>query len=324
MTMRLFIVCLVLVLLVVAVGLSCENADYPRGDVEVEATLCGEPWSGDVQYRLDMVAWPTIHGTAVPQTHGAVGIGEWTCHNISGGPPGAYLDIITPFHKQTLTDDGTVTFTLKFEMPRDPGIKFANWTINGEPVDANEPEEPYKVYWGDIIDVHFEQHAAGCIGQEVEIIEKSELILHYADEEGAWVGFHVIDDLCAVEKTPEPVELVSRSLLVDGDPVERCMEFDLEIDKPRVLSAERTWKLLHCTTYEKKINWLRIGDDPEPTNGDCVLFDLRFESPGYYLLKLVASAEVRLTWQVADIDDPDTSNNSDESPPLYILVEIGP
>jgi hypothetical protein len=74
-------------------------------------------------------------------------------------------------------------------MPRDPGIKFATWTINGEPVDANEPEEPYKVYWGDIIDVHF-RAARGRVQrcQEVEIIEQSELILHYADEEGAWVG----------------------------------------------------------------------------------------------------------------------------------------
>jgi len=322
MKMRLLTIYMILALLVVAIGLSCENGDLPRGDIEVKATLCGEPWSGDVQYRLDMNVWPTIDGTSVPQTYSGVGIGSWTCHNVSGGPPGAYLDSITPSSGQTLSEGGTLTFTINFGMGRDPGIKFATWTINGEPVDANEPEEPYKVNWGDIIDVHFEQHVTGCIGQEVELIEASELVIHYADEEGAWVGLHIIDDLCAVEKYPEPVELMSRRLFVDEQPVERCMEFDLEPDKPMLLTAERTWKLVNCTTYEKTINWLRIGEDPEPTNGDCVVFNLRFEAPGSYIFKLVASAQVGLTWKVVDIDDLDTTDNRDEGPPLYILVEI--
>jgi hypothetical protein len=319
MTKRFFAICLVLVLVTVTTGADCPD---PKCDIFVDATLCGEGWSGDVQYSLNSSS-KTIQGTLVPKGYFGVDIGTWTCQNISGGPPGAYLHAITPSPTQAIHDWGRIYFHLNFEMPRDPSIKFLTWTINGETVDPNEPDQPYEVNWGDIIDVHFEQHVAGCKGAIVEVIEQSELLLHYAEGPLAWVGLHVLDDLCAVTKDPGPVEQVSHHLYVDGDAVEQCMTFDLILDKFNLLEVQRRWKLTQCTDYEKTINWLRIGDDPEPTNGDCLLFELLFENPGTYYFKLVASAEVDLVWKVVDIDDPDTSNNSDESPPLYIVVEIG-
>ena len=310
MKKRLFAIWLVLVLLTAAAGLSCDEP-IPQGTIEVKATLCGANWTGEVEYTLTRTA-ENITGDSVDRTF-TVAPDRWTCAYVSGGPAGAYFVDITPSPTQTLVDGGTITFTLNFELEQDASIDFLRWTINGEPVEPNDPETPYYVTCGDIIDVHFKQHVAGCEGKQVRVIEYSWLDIHLTGEIPP-VLLHVLDDPCAVVKDPAPIEEESRDLFVDGEPVDYCMEFDLIPCESRILSVKTLWLLEKCTDYTKSINWLRMGECVEPAGEPCVLFEVLFAEPEPRPFTLISYAEVEL----ADDEDVNPNNNYAESPPLYI------
>lgn len=83
-----------------------------NGTIEVNATLDGEPWSGDVSY--------TVHGpytdssSSAPDSFSGCPEGEYTIIYNSGGPHQSKLVKITP-HKGNLEPGGSLTFTLHFE-----------------------------------------------------------------------------------------------------------------------------------------------------------------------------------------------------------------
>jgi len=85
------------------------------------------------------------------------------------------------------------------------------------------------------------------------------------------------------------------------------------------MDVEIEWELEICTPYVKSINWFVIGECLEPPEEACVLFDTWFEFSGVYVFELVAGAEVELL----DDEDVDPDNNYAESPPLYLIVNVG-
>jgi hypothetical protein len=111
--------------------------------IQINATLCGESWHGDLTYVLTCEGEDDIVGATAPGSH-TVAPGEWTCEYDTGGPPGSTLLDIKPSVNQTVTAGGTITFTLEFEQGQDASIEFVGWTINGEPV---PPQDPYNPDW---------------------------------------------------------------------------------------------------------------------------------------------------------------------------------
>ena len=329
MKKRFFAILLVLVLLTAVTGLSCEPT--PQGTIEVKATLCGEPWEGDVAYTLTGTEEP-IDGTSVPKTH-SVTPDRWICAYVSGGPAGAYFVDITPLATQTLIDGGTITFTLNFELEQDASIDFLTWTINGEPVEPNGPDDPYYVTCGAIIDVHFKQHVAGCEGVEVSLVEYSWFELYHTGGYIDLFDLHVLNEDGAVVKTPDlldPIEPSDQNLWLWQDmeriPVEFCDWFYFEALEPcedpatcdpLVMELETVWTLEKCTDYEKTINWLRIGECLEPVAPIPVLFEAFFDAMDPLNFTLVSRAEVELL----DDEDANPDNNFAESPPLYLVFE---
>ena len=80
--------------------------------IMVNATLNGSPWSGAINYTL---TGPKANsGSSVPKTFSNLATGSYTIGYSSGGPSGATFDGITPSATQTLSDGGTITFTLNF------------------------------------------------------------------------------------------------------------------------------------------------------------------------------------------------------------------
>ena len=319
MKKRFFAIWLVLVLLTAATGLSCEST--PKGTIEVKATLCGEPWDGDVEYTLTGTE-ETIDGTSVPKTHSATP-DTWTCAYVSGGPAGAYFVDITPPAGQALVDGGTIIFTLNFELDQDASIDFLTWTINGEPVEPNDPDSAYNVTCGDIIDVHYKQHVAGCEGVQVPLIEYSWLDLYHTEGFVDYFGIHCLDDWDAVVKIPAPIEKVYQDLYAEGYSVGYCDWFDMydvepcdpENCWPYELSMETGWTLEKCTDYEKTINLFRFGECLDPENPIPVLFEVFLDAMEPVDFTLVAYAEVELL----DDEDVNPDNNYAESPPLYVV-----
>jgi uncharacterized protein (DUF2141 family) len=83
-----------------------------KGTVLVQATLNGEPWSGDVIYYL---AGPYMDtGSYVPDSFTSCPTGSYSVDYKSGGPDSSVLDGITPSSQQDLSPGGTITFTLNF------------------------------------------------------------------------------------------------------------------------------------------------------------------------------------------------------------------
>jgi len=292
----------------------------PTGTIKVEATLCGVPWQGPVSYILTR-GGETITGGEVPKSF-AVAPDAWACppNYVSGAPQGTFLRTVEPSGSQSVSVDDTITFTLELEMKQDASIEFMTWTINGDPLEPYENGETYyyaEVTWLDIVDVHFLQHVAGCEGYEVTVNETSGLLVHYQDgpPEVNELRLYVANNMCALAKTPEPLDKVSQVLNYVGEHVEPNGEpYPLYLCENTRLDVDTTWKLEKCTNYTKEINW--FGVSSQPGQNECVLYDLVFPQPGQYYLKLVASAELEL---VGD-EDINLENNYTESPPLYLTV----
>jgi hypothetical protein len=332
MTKRLLVIYLVLVVLIALLVPSCAGGG--TGTIYVQATLCGVPWQGAVNYTLTSAAAGTapISGTTVPASH-SVDAGTWTCAYVGGGPAGTYPPSITPSATQTLSANSNITFTLNFELNEDAAIKWLTWTIDGEPWQTPTLETmPCH-----IIDAHFQQWVNGCVGYNVTMNETSELYMKWVSYTGDFPGaagvvIYVINDDCAVNKTPAPQGLppVKKSQVAsfNGTPVKdkyTWFEWPVPgIGQNVTLDVETIWQLVKCVNYTKSINLFGISKTPfDPgMEHNCVLFELVFQAPGAYTFQLTSSAKVVLV----DETDVNPANNQDMSPlpPLTLTVTVGP
>ena len=95
-------------------GFSNEVSKTPTapGIVNVKATLDGQPWEGSLNYS---VTGPNNkNGPIVPYTFSDMAVGDYILNYASGGPSDATLSSITPSATQTLSPNGSITFTLNF------------------------------------------------------------------------------------------------------------------------------------------------------------------------------------------------------------------
>lgn len=297
------------------------------GTIVVQATICGVPWQGAVNYALLFGGGgeSPVSGTSVPTTHSSMIPGIWNCAYVSGGPVGAFLNSIKPSASQTLVAGATVTFTMDFELDQDAGIQWLAWTGNGTPV--GQPGQEYYetdcfVPPGETIDAHFAQRVDGCEGYNVTINETSWLMIQELQGPLLPTTIVVVDDWCAVNKTPDPREKVSQWPSVNGTPAEKGFNFTIDPGgSPATLDVHTVWQLLKSVNYTKNIDWLGISSAwmfEENGPHQCVLFELVLPAPGDYLFQLQTSAEVAL------VDDADVnpSNNRTQSAPLFLTVRV--
>jgi hypothetical protein len=241
----------------------------------------------------------------------------WTCAYVAGGPGGAFLNSIKPSASQSLVAGGTITFTFDFELNQDAAIKFSVWSVNGVPFQG--PVTQIEAIPCMIIDAHFKQWVKGCDGYNVTMNEASWLTIQQIQGPGP-VMIVVVDDPCAVNKTPAPRDKVSQTASVDN--VTRLKGYNVTLTlqgPPTLLDVHTQWELVKGTNYTKLINWFGISKVPyEPGVHPCVLFELVLP-PGplaQYVFQLQTSADVAL---VGDTDiDPD--NNHDMSDPIILIV----
>ena len=88
------------------------GAPATGGNIQVNATFNGSPWSGNLYTSLSGPESYT-DGQA-PITHSELAPGGYTEAYSAGGPGGATLESITPSASQTLTAGSTITFTYNF------------------------------------------------------------------------------------------------------------------------------------------------------------------------------------------------------------------
>ena len=210
---------LIAAILLVALVPGCTPTEPdPEATIEVNATLCGEAWQGDLTYTLSATGEDDITGEFVAGGH-TVAPGEWTVTPSLGGPVGAILLDTTPSATQTVAANGTIIFTVNFEQGQDAWIEFVTWTRNGDPISNDQPdallsqlapgapEIPVFIFNdGTVLDTIWKQGVDGCPGLDVSINESMAIYgyyLYYPDPlpflEGA---LHVANNLCAVEKVP--------------------------------------------------------------------------------------------------------------------------
>jgi len=287
------------------------------GTVVVQATLCGTPWQGAVNYTLTLAGGTSpVSGTGVPTTHGNMTAGTWTCAYNAGGPAGAFLNSIQPSASQSLVAGGTITFTFDFELNQDAAIKFENWSLNGElqqgPISVIEAMPCM------IIDTHFKQWVKGCDGYNVTMNESSWLMITANPANPAPATIVVVDDWCALNKTPDPRQKVSQRVSVDNVTREKGYTAPLIPGGPPVLlDAHTQWDLVKGTNYTKLINWFGISLVViQPGAHPCVLFELVLPAPGIYQFMLQASADVALVGAT----DVDPLNNMASSVPILLVV----
>ncbi|MBM3148646.1 MAG: hypothetical protein FJZ88_01275, partial [Chloroflexi bacterium] len=101
------------------------------GNVIINTTLNGAPWSGQVAYNLHGPV-TDYHG-AVPQTYPNMPSGIYTLSYYGGGPAGATLANITPSPSQTLYKETTIVFSMNFFSQPQAGTIIVNATLDGAP-----------------------------------------------------------------------------------------------------------------------------------------------------------------------------------------------
>jgi hypothetical protein len=100
------------------------------GNVVVNATLNGSPWSGTVNY---MLSGPfQSNDNQVPRTYNSVPVGNYTLTYRGGGPPGAVLTSITPAPTQSLASGRTIVFNLNFTTQPVTGNITVNAMVDGQ------------------------------------------------------------------------------------------------------------------------------------------------------------------------------------------------
>jgi hypothetical protein len=249
-------ICLVAVVLIAVLLLSCEELQPPEEcTIDVKATLDTAPWTGPVQYTLTgPVGTTTIIGVGVEARH-TVDCGEWTCAYASGGPAEATFVDITFAATQTVSAGGTIIFTLNFvtEQPTwDASIEFKTWTIDGQPVSPGT----YQVPPGTIIDIEYEEHVSGEEDAVVTVFETNWLRFHYqGSAEGTWI--HAVNHPASVTMNPSADKLYQMTT-IEGQDAPYCTEQWVWYCEPIDLDVETEWELVVCVDYTKSINWLGI------------------------------------------------------------------
>ena len=319
MRKRLLPIYSVLVIAIVLLAALAPSCGGPTtGTIVVQATLCGTPWQGAVNYTLTPTGGSPVNGSGAPPPHSNMSPASWTCAYVAGGPAGAFLNSIKPSTSQSLVAGGTITFTLDFELNQDAAIQFLTWTVNGAP-----PQSPSEIIAEpcQIIDAHFKQWVKGCDGYNVTMNEASWLMITQIAGPAGVVGY-VVDDPCAVNKTPAPRQKVSQTASVDNVTREKGYNVTLiPQGAPTLLDVHTQWQLVKGTNYTKNINWFGIWVNAyEPGLHPCVLFELILP-PGpavQYVFQLQTSADVAL---VGDTD-VDPGNNHDMSAPIMLIVNM--
>jgi hypothetical protein len=324
MTKRLLAIYLVLIVLLAGLVPSCTGGDGGggggQGTIVVNATLCGNPWPGNVSYTLTGPS--TINGNNVSASF-SVATGNWTCAYISGGPGGAFLVDITPSATQTVSENGTSTFTLNFELNQDAGITWIDWTRNGIHVPTDNISDGVVC---NIIDAHFLQWVDGCVGYNVTVNETA--WLNITQVAGPPATIYVVNATCAVDKTPNvpapPATKVFQAPTIGNFTAYPGYYITLVPDVPsELLNVETQWQLIKDTYYTTSINWFGISKAPFAFPGPhpCVLFELVvpvLPQPQQYVFTLVTSAEVDLVGAT----DVNLTNNHDMSAPLTLVVNV--
>lgn len=319
MTKRLLAIYLILIVLLAAMVPSCTGGG--NGTIEVNATLCGVPWTGNVSYTLTPASGSPVNGNNVTATF-SVATGNWTCAYVSGGPAGAFLKSIKPSATQTVVANQKTTFTLDFELNQDAAIHFTTWTLNGLPWQSSTLE----VGPCNITDVHFLQWVDGCVGYNVTLNETDWLTITAAPQNPGPVFIYVVNATCALNKTPTPqgTSAVKKSQVpsINNATAQVGANLTLVPGQPGMLDVHTVWQLVKGTNYTKSINWLGISKPPfvEPGPHPCVLFELVVPVPGVYTFTLVASAHVDLVGST----DVNHGNDDAMSPPLTLIVTVGP
>jgi hypothetical protein len=314
MTKKLMAIYLILVVLLAVLVPSCEGGDGDGGTqctIVVKATLDDSPWTGAVQYTLTgATGISPITGTAVEKSF-TVDCGSWICAYVSGGPGGASFVDITPSSTQSVSNGGTITFTLNFATlppPVDASVKFISWSINGQRVSPGI----YSIKYGlnTTIDAEYEVFIAGNPNEKVVVKETDWLQYHYQGPQQS-KNLHAVNSWAAVFTTP-PSTKKSQMTTVGGNPAPACTMITAHYCEPVKLDVETTWEQNKGTNYTKTINWLGI---PSPTD---ILFEEVTPFPaivGNFTLQTWACVEVE-----GDVDPTnDCSGNS-----IILLIEITP
>jgi len=308
-------ICSVLLISLAVLVPSC-TPTAKTGTIQVKATLCGNPWTGNVSYTLTPASGSPVSGTNVTASFN-VTTGNWTCGSVSGGPAGAFLNSIPPSATQFLDTDGTITFTLDFELNQDAWITLGQphpWTLNGSMIEYIEYAVPCNV-----LDAHYMQGVHGCNGYNVTLNETSWLMI--AQIAGPPATIYVVNATCAVNKTPpEIANKVFQVPSINNAPAQVGQNITLILGQNTTLDVETQWQLVQNVTYMKNINWFGIQVIAyEPGVHNCTLFELILPAPpvGQYTFILKTSAQVAL---VGATDGNATNDNSGWSPQLTLIM----
>jgi hypothetical protein len=101
------------------------------GNVVVNATLNGSPWSGVAGYMLNGPF--RSNDNQVPRTYNGVPVGNYNLTYTGGGPAGAVLTSITPAPTQSLTNGRTIVFNLNFTAQPSTGTIGVSAMVDGQP-----------------------------------------------------------------------------------------------------------------------------------------------------------------------------------------------
>ena len=328
MRRKIFSVWSILLILVLSLAVlvpGCEG-EIPLGTIEVEATLDGSPWTGDVDYTLTPATGSGFGGTSVDDTF-IEDPGDWTCAYISGGP-GTFVDI-TPTATQTLAAEGTITFTLNFQSTQvDVSIVFDTWSINGTPVPPT-PGGPGTFWWinqDTVVDAHYTVQVGGNnTGKPVTVHETMTIMVHNVGPEGEGnpgsptIKWHVVNGLGAVTTDP-PLDVSNQVATHDGNPVPACTSIILPWCEPVHLDAECDVETEVGATFTKKVNWVR---NPQGVNitGLALWDDSVFEIDtiqAWTVFTLVTTACEEVGEGFVDTDQ--SNDCCDDSPMIYIGV----
>lgn len=361
MKKRFFSICSVLIaaILLVAVVPGCDGVTE-EATINVNATLCGEVYTGAMAYTLSATGEDDQNGTMAGGTH-TVAPGEWTIE-VTFGPAGATVLGCDPSFTETVAADATLTFTVEFEAGQDAWVQFDTWLINGEPVDSFnfnfEQPNVHVVVTGvnATIGARWIQGVNGCEGVDVTVNETASFImgvLNMLEPEPLpplLCALHVANNLCAVEKTAEPPAVdavrnggqVFSAYLPELTPLPGCTPIDpyylvatnqsqaaaLNLTYALVVEENQMWDLKKEVDYTKIVNWMNVGLDIAPATEECVMFSMNFPAfttpwaPMGVVCVFLAYNKVEL------VGDTDVNPANNEAPagaiPVPLIISIIP
>ena len=330
MKSRFFSIWSVVLVLVISFAVfipGCEG-EPATATIEIKACFCGDDWQGAINYTLTPTEGTPISGTRVPNSF-TVTPGTWSFDYVSGGPPDALfeggiwwspdleewsVDVLGP----VLVDPfAHLSATIEFVIFNDAVIEFLHWTRSGEILQGAEIYEVFAEPCN-TIDTHFRQWVPTCFNITTMMNEAAYLTITQVG--GLPAQIVVVDDWCAVTKTPAPREKVFQSPSIDGEIVETGQNITLTPEIPIELGVHTQWELEGYVDYTKDINWFGIVvGEYDPGAHPCVLFELVLPVPGFfYIFELQTSAEITLV----GANDPKLDNNQDTSEPITLVVDL--